>query len=267
MRYGEAFERLVAIMDRLRSPGGCPWDREQTLATLRPYLLEEAYEVLEALETDTPREHCEELGDLMLQIVFQSRIRQEDGHFTVADVCDAISDKLERRHPHVFGDAVAEDAAAVVRNWSDIKAQERAGKATKDPSALDGVPAALPALQRAARIGDKAAAAGFDWREPKGVLEKLDEETRELKAALEAQDAQGIADEMGDFLFTVVNLCRHLGVDAEAALRGTTGRFERRFREMERTIAAEGQTIRALPDAELEARWQAAKKRLAGAAS
>lgn len=258
-RHGEAFERLVGIMARLRGPDGCPWDREQTLLTLRQYLVEETYEVLEALEEGDPREHCKELGDLLLQVVFQARIREEEGRFDAADVAQAISDKLVRRHPHVFGDVVAEDAAAVVRNWADIKAVERA-EAGRDESALDGVPQAMPALQRAARLGEKAGTAGFDWREPAGVLEKLDEESAELKASLAAQDRAGIEHELGDYLFTVVHLCRHLGVDAEAALRAANRRFETRFRALESGIREEGRQIRDFPDAELEDRWQAAKR-------
>ena len=258
-RQGEAFERLVAIMARLRGPGGCPWDREQTLATLRQYLVEETYEVLEALEEGDPREHCKELGDLLLQVVFQARIREEEGHFDAADVAAAISDKLVRRHPHVFGDVEAHDAATVMRNWADIKAGERA-EAGQGKSALDGVPQAMPALQRAARLGEKAGTAGFDWRDPAGVLDKLDEETAELKGALAAQDRPGIEHELGDYLFTVVHLCRHLRVDAEAALRQANRRFETRFRALEARIHEEGRQIRDLPDEDLEARWQAAKR-------
>lgn len=253
-------------MARLRAPDGCPWDREQTLESLRKYLVEETYEVLEALESGDVREHCEELGDLLLQVVFQARIREEAGAFTVADVADAISEKLVRRHPHVFGDGstIAEDAAAVVRNWAVIKAEEKAAKGVEKRSALDGVPAAMPALQRALRVSEKAAAAGFDWRAVDGVLEKLDEEAGELRAALRAGDAAEIEHELGDYLFTVANVCRHLGVDAEAALRGSTRRFEDRFRTMEAGLAAEGHALRALPDEELERRWQAAKRALAG---
>lgn len=263
----EAFERLVGIMARLRSPGGCPWDREQTLATLRPYLLEETYEVLEAMETGDAQAHCEELGDLLLQVVFQARVREEAGAFDIADVATAIADKLVRRHPHVFGDGsvVAEDAASVVKNWAQIKATEKAAGGSPRKSALDGVPAALPALLRATRIGEKAAAAGFDWRETGGVLEKLDEEAAELRDAMARGDQASIEAELGDYLFTIVNACRHLGVDAEAALRGTTRRFEERFRLLEAGVLADGHpNLRALDDETLEQRWQAAKRTLAG---
>lgn len=266
VKSGRAFERLVGIMARLRAPDGCPWDREQTLETLRKYLVEETYEVLEALEDGDPRAHCEELGDLLLQVVFQARIREEEGAFDVGDVADAIADKLERRHPHVFGDrsVIAEDAATVVKNWAAIKAQEKVDRGSEQHSALDGVPRAMPALQRAMRVGEKAASVGFDWRALGGVLEKLDEEAAELREALAANDRAAVESELGDYLYTVVNVCRHLGVDAEAALRQTTRRFEARFRLMEAVVAEDGQRLRDLPDEELERRWQAAKRALAG---
>jgi MazG family protein len=267
MNPTDAFERLVNIMARLRSPGGCPWDREQTLATLRPFLLEETYEVLEAMESGDARAHCDELGDLLLQVVFQARVREEAGEFSIGDVATAIADKLVRRHPHVFGDGsvVADDSATVMKNWAEIKATEKAAAGTPRKSALDGVPAALPALLRATRIGEKAAAAGFDWRAPGDVLDKLDEEAGELREALARQDLTAVEAELGDYLFTIVNVCRHLGVDAEAALRGTTQRFEDRFRALETGVQADGHiTLRALDDTELERRWQAAKRALEG---
>lgn len=256
-RAGAAFSRLVEVMARLRGPDGCPWDREQTLATLRQYLVEEAYEVLEAIEEGTPAEHCEELGDLLLQVVFQARVREEEGHFDVADVAEAIASKLHRRHPHVFADGDADTAAAVKRKWSDIKEQEEGKR-----SAVDGVPEAMPALLRGLRVSEKAATAGFDWRSPVGVFEKMDEERAELQAAIESGDGGEIEHEIGDFLFTVVSLCRHLEVDPEAALRRTVRRFERRYRHMEAQIKADGHRVRGLEDAELERRWQAAKKAL-----
>lgn len=266
MSAGAAFDRLVTIMARLRAPDGCPWDREQTLETLRKYVVEETYEVLEAIEQGDPKAHCEELGDLLLQVVFQARIREEEGAFAAADVANAISDKLERRHPHVFGDrsVIAEDAATVVQNWAAIKAQEKAAAGPGPKSALDGVPQAMPALQRAMRIGEKAAVAGFDWRAIGGVLDKLDEEAAELRAALASGDSAAIEGELGDYLYTIVNVCRHLNVDAEAALRQTTRRFEQRFRRLEAEIVAEGHVLKDLPDEELERRWQAAKRALAG---
>ncbi len=257
MRYGEAFERLVEVMARLREPGGCPWDREQTLESLRQWLLEETYEVLEAIDDGDPETHRDELGDLLLQVVFQARIRQEEGAFDAADVADAISEKMRRRHPHVFGDEQADDAAAVSKRWSELKEAEKGRQ-----SALDGVPAALPALLRASRIGEKAAGVGFDWPDQIGVLSKLDEERAELTEAVLCGDAKAIHHEAGDYLFTVVNLCRHLGVDPESALQDTTRRFERRFREVEGTARDEGHRLRDLELDDLEARWQAAKRKL-----
>lgn len=257
MRYGAAFERLVAVMARLRGPGGCPWDREQTLDSLRQWLLEETYEVLEAIDGGDPDTHKGELGDLLLQVVFQARIREEEGAFDAADVADAITGKMRRRHPHVFGDERADDAAAVSRRWSELKEREDG----RD-SALDGVPTALPALLRALRLGEKAAGVGFDWPDRAGVVAKLDEERAELEDAIESGDAAAIAHEAGDYLFTVVNLCRHLGVDPESALQDTTRRFERRFREVESTAKREGRRLRDLELDDLEARWQAAKRKL-----
>ena len=252
---GAAFERLVGVMDQLRGPSGCPWDLEQTLATLRRWLVEETYELLDAIDADDIDAHREELGDLLLQVVFQARIRSEQGAFDVAAVCDGIADKMVRRHPHVFGDATAEDADAVRVAWSALKRKE--GR----QSALDGLPRGMPALARALRVGEKAADAGFDWRDPRGVLDKIDEEHAELRQAMQGGDPASIAHELGDYLFTLVNLCRHLGVDPEAALQGTNRRFERRFRVLEAGVHAEGvERIGDLGEEELERRWQAAKR-------
>lgn len=250
MRHGEAIERLVGIMARLRAPeDGCPWDLRQDLDSLRAYLVEETYEVLEALHE--PADHREELGDLLFQIVFQSRIRQEEGHFDLADVANGIADKLERRHPHVFGDQAVTDAAEVARNWHASKAREK-----KRESALDGVPTGLPALLRAQRIGEKAARQGFDWPDAAGVRAKLDEELAEVA---EAQTEEARAAELGDVLFTVANWCRHLGVEPEFALQAATDKFERRFRAMEQAAQAEGAQLKAETPDQLEARWQRAK--------
>jgi MazG family protein len=245
-------------MATLRGPDGCPWDHEQTLETLRRYLVEETYEVLDALDGGDPSAHCEELGDLLLQVVFQARIREEQGHFDVASVATTIAEKLVRRHPHVFGDAQVSSAAEVVRNWAEIKAAEK----PRD-SALDGVPRTLPALQRAQRIGEKAASAGFDWRRTEDVLAKLDEERAELEAALVQGRLEEVERELGDYLFTVVNAARRLGVDAESALRGTVSRFETRFRRLEGELRSEGRRVNETDDAELEARWQNVKRALA----
>jgi len=254
-RAGEAFARLVTLMARLRDPGGCPWDREQCLESLRSYLLEESYEVLEALDGGVPAEHREELGDLLFQVVFQARIREEEGHFDAAAVADAIHDKLVRRHPHVFGDAQVTDRDEVARNWHVIKAQEK-----KRESALDGVPMAMPALLRAGRIGAKAARVGFDWPDVAGVLQKLEEERQELDEARANGDAAAVAHEVGDLLFTVVNLARHLGVEPETALQQANARFEGRFRWMEAQLRAAGRAVADTDAATLEAAWQAAKQ-------
>jgi len=222
-------------------------------------LLEETYEVLCAIEGGDPATHRDELGDLLLQVVFQARIREEEGAFDVADVADAIADKMRRRHPHVFGDEDAADAAAVSRRWSELKETE-VGRT----SALDGVPAALPALLRALRVGEKAAGVGFDWPDHRGVLEKIDEERAELADAMAANDPTAMHHEVGDYLFTVVNLCRHLGLDPESALQDTTRRFERRFRAVEARAAAQGHRLRDLRADDLERRWQAAKAEVGG---
>src|SRR5262245_61846066 len=208
MTIGEAFEELVRIMHRLRSPGGCPWDGEQTHDSIKPYLIEEAYEVIEAIEARDDRELRGELGDLLLQILFHSEMAAEQGRFTIADVIDAISEKMIRRHPHVFADTQVSGADEVVRNWSRIKAAER--QAAADPSALAGVPRALPALLRAQRLGEKAGHAGFDWADTTGVLAKLREELDELSAAVDAGNRADAEAELGDLLFAATSLARHL---------------------------------------------------------
>ncbi|MCA9547507.1 MAG: nucleoside triphosphate pyrophosphohydrolase [Myxococcales bacterium] len=253
-RAGDAFDRIVDIVARLRAPDGCPWDREQTLETMRPWLVEECYEVLEALDGGDVAGHREELGDLLFQIVFQAQVRHEEGAFDVADVVGDIADKMWRRHPHVFGDQQGLDREAIRANWRSQKQAEKGRE-----SALDGLPKGLPALMRAARLGQKAARVGFDWPDPDGVLDKLDEEAAELKAALAEGDAAGVQAELGDYLFTVVNLCRHLGVDPEAALQATNRKFEVRFRAVEAGLAAEGRGLQDADLDELEARWQASK--------
>ncbi|MBM4268767.1 MAG: nucleoside triphosphate pyrophosphohydrolase [Deltaproteobacteria bacterium] len=252
------FDRLVTLMARLRSPGGCPWDLEQTHQSIRKYVIEEAYEVAEAIDRDEPRELCSELGDLLLQVVFHARMAEESGRFAVADVCTAICDKLERRHPHVFGDTSVRDADEVTRNWEAIKVRERGAGA----STLDGVPRSLPALQRAERISSKAAGTGFDWSRAEDVLAKVDEERAELAEALEGKDPERVADELGDLLFTLANLGRKLDVEAERALSRAVDRFERRFRDMETTAGRAGEDFRALDPDALEERWQAAKRRV-----
>ena len=251
-----SFDDLVEIMARLRM--GCPWDREQTHRTLVPYLIEETFEVVEAVESGDLDALCEELGDLLLQIVFHSQIATETGKFGVADVVNALSNKMVRRHPHVFGDAVIEDVDAQWRNWERLKALEKTGRARK--SRLDGIPTHLGALQRGQRMQEKAARVGFDWPAVSGILEKLAEEARELtEARREKQDDSRVREELGDVFFTLVNLSRALGVDAETAMRQANEKFYRRFGFMEERAAAGGKTLSDLSLDELEELWQLAK--------
>ncbi|MGD9763073.1 MAG: nucleoside triphosphate pyrophosphohydrolase [Candidatus Binatia bacterium] len=265
MTVGEAFEELVRIMHRLRRPGGCPWDGEQTHASIKPYTIEEAYEVAEAIDAGDDRELCTELGDLLLQIVFHAEMAKERKAFDVGDVIAAISDKMVRRHPHVFGDVQVSGADEVLRNWSRIKAAERS--TTEDRSALAGVPRAMPALLRAQRLGEKAAHAGFDWQDPEGVIDKLREELDELAQAVAAGERSQAAAELGDLLFAATSLARHLSVNAEDATKGASDRFGERFRHMEETLAAEHRDIHDLSPEELESRWQAAKRALSDSVS
>ena len=257
---GEGVARLGAILAQLRGPGGCPWDREQTLRTLKPHLLEETYELLEVMDGDDLAAHAEELGDLLLQVLFQSRIREEQGAFTLDDVARKLADKLMRRHPHVFGDVQVDGSAAVLRNWEAIKRTEKKSADGAPRSALDGVPAALPALARAQRMQSKASRSGFDWPDVAGVEAKLTEEQAELAAARQAGDDEAVRHEAGDLLFSVVNLCRFLKVDSEEALQEASNRFNRRFREVERRAAADSRDMRHCTLAELDVYWEAAKK-------
>jgi nucleoside triphosphate diphosphatase len=257
-RVAETFMRLVDIMARLRGPGGCPWDREQTPATLRPYLLEEVYEVLEAIDHDDAAALRDELGDLLLQVVFQSELAAEAGRFTVADVASAIADKLVRRHPHVFGDVQVRDAEEVMRNWHRIKSEERRSKG-EDGDPFTGVPAALPALLRAEQLGEKAAHVGLDWHDARGVLDKVREEQGELEAAIAGGDRAAIEQELGDLLLALASLARHLDVSAELALRAANERFVARVRRLQAVAHARGIGVAQLGAEELERLWQAAK--------
>lgn len=247
-------------MDRLRDPGGCPWDREQTVHTLAPYFLEEAYEVVDAIASGDPDKLCEELGDLLLQIVFVARIAREKEWFDIDDVSDRISEKMVRRHPHVFGDRQVEGSAEVMRNWEDIKREERSDE--PGASVLDGVPGSLPALLKAFRMTEKAAAVGFDWRKPADVMEKMREEMAELEAELavgeEAADDR-IRSEMGDVLFVMANLARHLGVEPETALQETNMTFKRRFQAMEDRARQTARDFRKMDLAEQDALWNDVK--------
>lgn len=253
---------LVDLMDRLLAPDGCPWDREQTLQSLRPYLLEEAHEVLEALED--PERHKKELGDLLFQIVFHSALRRREGAFDVEDVIAAIRDKMIERHPHVFGprpERLSSDEVA--RRW---EAGKRGAKSEHDPSSL-GVPTALPTLLRAFRLQDKAAALGFDWPDVGGALAKLDEELAELAQARERADRAAMHDELGDVLFVLVRLATKLGLDADAALAHANAKFERRFGHVLRTLAQRGQDPQAVGLAGLDALWEDAKRAERGVTS
>jgi len=254
------FDDLLRIMERLRGPDGCPWDREQDYGSLRTYLLEECFEVAEALDRQQPLELCEELGDLLFQIVFLSRLATEEGHFTIDDVIRGISEKLVRRHPHVFGSEVAETAEAVARNWEEIKREEKGG----DRRLLDSVPRSLPALLAAQRLGEKAAQVGFEWPGPDEVLDKIEEETRELRVALADGSAEAVQGELGDLLFATTMLARRLGIDAEAALAGTNRKFRDRFSWVEAELHRRGGKLGEAGLDTLEELWQEAKRREEG---
>jgi MazG family protein len=263
---GEWFEKLVAVQARLRAPKGCPWDREQTHHTLRTYLLEEAYEVLEALDTGNDAKLAEEMGDLLLQIVFHSQIASEEGRFTVADVIREIHDKMIRRHPHVFGETHAKDSKEVLRNWEQIKAEERRASkgesedgAKKAPSLLDGVSRGLPATLEGFQLTRKASRIGFDWENANEVIDKMREETAELEIAFNDKEQDRIEEEMGDLLFAAVNLARFLHVDPEIALKKASAKFSRRFRAMEARALKSGREFKDLPREEMEALWDATK--------
>jgi tetrapyrrole methylase family protein/MazG family protein len=255
---GAEVTKLVGLMQRLLAPDGCPWDREQTLETLVPYLVEETYEVVDALAAGDVDDHREELGDLLLQIVFQSELRYAEGKFGIDDVARGIVAKLVHRHPHVFGDVVAKDADAVLANWAKLKAAEKAKKGKH--GALDGVPKSAPALLRATRTGEKAGAVGFDWTDAEGPRAKIEEELREFDEARRGGDRARMQEELGDLLFSAVNLARRLGLDAEQALRDATDRFARRFGHVERTLAAQGRAISDAPPDEQDRLWEAAKR-------
>ena len=267
------FNDLIALMDRLRSPNGCPWDREQTYATLAPMLLEEAYEAFDAVEEareGRPAELCDELGDLLFQIVFYAQVAKERSEFTIDDVTTAIHDKMVRRHPHVFGDVTANDAATVLLNWETMKAEERraAGKTEEtNSSLLTGVSSKAPALMEAHQLSTKAARVGFDWRSVDEIFDKLHEEIDELRTAIkdhaamkdEANHAR-VREEIGDLLFAATNIARHMQVEPEAALKLTNRKFRKRFEYIENALHKRGQAFDQTTIDELEALWQEAKK-------
>ena len=264
LQDGATLARLVALMQRLLAPEGCPWDREQTFETLRKYTLEEACEVIDAIDSGDRKAIQEELGDLLLQVVFQAELARREGAFAIDDVVSGIVDKLVRRHPHVFGHLSAKDADEVLRNWEKLKAVEKGGRGV-----LAGVPRSMPALTRAQRIGEKVARVGFDWDDAQGSRAKVTEEVGELDAAIASGDARRIEEELGDALFALVNLSRHLKVDAEGALRGTIDRFTTRFAHVEKRVkelhggwgaAGDAAGERHLPLEVLDRYWVEAKE-------
>lgn len=283
MATGAKFERVKSIMARLRAPGGCPWDREQTFDTIKRYTLEETYEVLEAIDNRDWKELTGELGDLLLQVLFYAEMAEEQGSFTIDDVLDALSNKLIHRHPHVFGDTKADDAAQVLKNWEALKAEEKRKSLPSNGETLqtipapllDGVSSKMPALQEAHKISSKAAHVGFDWPEVQGLFEKLTEETRELqehlqglpsasshssrKSEIPAELREHVEGEVGDLFFVLVNIARYLSVDPESALRKTNRKFRRRFGWMEEQLRGHGRTLEEATLEEMEALWQQAK--------
>jgi nucleoside triphosphate diphosphatase len=284
---GAKFERAISIMARLRAPGGCPWDREQTFDTIKRYTLEETYEVLEAIENKDWKELTGELGDLLLQVLFYAEMAQEQGSFTIDDVLDSLSNKLIHRHPHVFGDAKAEDSAQVLKNWEALKAEEKkAEDKSKNMAAngkdlpvkpellLDGVSSKMPALQEAHKISSKAAHVGFDWPTVQGLFEKLSEETQELQEQIQKIPSanspaekprlpealkERVEDEVGDLFFVLVNIARYLSVDPESALRRTNKKFRRRFGWVEEQLRLQNRTLDEADLNQMEALWQQAK--------
>jgi tetrapyrrole methylase family protein / MazG family protein len=250
------FQKLVDIMARLRSENGCPWDKVQTSESIKPYLIEETYEVVEAIDEKDPSKMKEELGDLLLQIVFHAQIAKDRGEFDVNDVIEKISDKMISRHPHVFGDAKFETPEEVTKQWQDRKREE--GKFRE--SALEGVPKELPSLLRAHRLQSRAAKVGFDWAKIEDVFKKLDEELMEFKEALEKKEKKDIEDELGDIFFVLVNISRFVGVNAEEALRKTISKFISRFRYIEMTAANDGRHLSDMTLEEMDSLWNEAKK-------
>ena len=253
---GASLQKAVAIMARLRGPGGCPWDREQTFDTIKRYTLEETYEVFDAIERRAWPDLKDELGDLLLQVLFYAQMAGEAGYFDLRDVAENLNAKLIRRHPHVFGDVEAADSGAVLRNWEQIKLEEKKAKPAS-ASMLDDVPRSMPATLEASKLGSKAAKIGFDWPDASGLFEKLDEEIAELRNEVRQGTAESIEDEFGDLLFTAMNLARHLKIDAESALRRSNAKFRRRFAAME--VAARPSGLESKAPAELEELWAQAK--------
>jgi MazG family protein len=251
-----SFDELVQLMTRLRGPDGCPWDRKQTLPSLKPFIIEESYEVVDAIDRDDRPDLCEELGDFLLQAVFAAEVTREEGSFDIYDAVTAIHDKLVRRHPHVFGDVEASDAEQVLVNWEKLKNEERKAE---NKSVLAGVPQSLPALLKAARLTEKAARVGFDWRRTDDVFDKLSEEIGELREAIAGGGETEIHDELGDLLFTIANIARKLNVNAEEALQSANRKFRRRFESMEAAVRDGGQNLDQLTLEQMDRLWDAAK--------
>ena len=259
-KAGEKFQRLVELMARLRAPGGCPWDRAQNFDTIKPYLLEETYEVIDAIDARDWRSLAEELGDLMLQSVFFAQMGSEEGRFSIEDALDAIAEKLIRRHPHVFASGDAKTPDQVKERWDEIKREEKREQGQAGAGLLDGVPRVLPALMEAQQLTSKAASVGFDWENPDQVLVKLEEELNELSEARKQGPREEIEKEVGDLLFVLVNLARLLKVDAEQALRGTNAKFRGRFGYLERKLAGQGKPLDRATLSEMDHLWEEAKK-------
>ena len=255
MEGKKTFEDIVSLARRLRAPDGCPWDREQTLGSLRAYVLEEAYEVIQAIELGDTDDLIEELGDFLFQVVFISEIASEEGKFDVSDVTQRLHDKLIRRHPHVFGEKKAKDAAEAVRSWNAEKLKEKKGKV-----ALEEIPRAMPSLMRAQRVGEKAARAGFDWSEASSVLLKVKEELLELEREMESGEKERSREEWGDLVFSIANLARHLDIDAETTSHGAVAKFMERFSRLEEKVQTEKKEIKALSMEQLDEIWEEVKK-------
>ena len=256
---GERFDALVRIMERLRADNGCPWDREQTRETLKPFLIEEAYEVVEAIDEGDPKHLMEELGDLLFQVVFHAQVAAERREFTIGQVLAATADKMMRRHPHVFGDGTASTTREVLEQWEELKREERNAVAAIPASALDGVPRELPGLLRAQRLQDKASRTGFDWPEISGVMAKVEEELGELKEAIGSAVPEAVEEELGDVLFSLVNLARFLNLSAEEALRKSSARFSTRFQWIEEALQRDGRRLKEMSLEEMDKLWEEAK--------
>ncbi len=258
-RLGSAMGDLLSLMRRLRGPGGCPWDAKQDNHTIKVYLIEEAYEVLDAIEKESPEETCGELGDLLFQIIFLSALAEEKGMFDFLEVVDKITEKMVRRHPHVFSNATVFSAEQVADNWAKIKRKETSGEASFS-SSLKHVPGGLPALLRAHRLSERAAKTGFDWPDRQGIWEKVLEEVEELEGAMNSGDEETVKEEMGDLLFSMVNLSRHWGMNAEDLLRAANRKFVRRFEEMETRLNQKGISMERATAGQMNAAWEAVKK-------